>query len=404
MADDTAWIRLEGAGATDPDGKAGLPPSIALGGGWRIDNLAGLLADTEQTLRRLDRTGTGGRKRTGNGAAETNIEIDASKIDYLDSGGAWLLFHLKKRLTDQGAQVTLSGLGADDQPLFDRVSTSAARIDITDVPEPRNPLIDTLAGIGGLVVGAGQRALELLSFFGLTVILLFRTLLQPWRLELTATVKYIQRTGLDALLIVGLLTFLIGVVLAYMGAVQLKAFGAEIFTVNLVGVAVLRELGVLITSILIAGRSGSSFTAQIGTMKVNQEVDAMQTIGLNPIEILVLPRLIALMISLPLLTFYADMMGLAGGAVMSVLVLDITVNQFLDQLSGAIDLNTFLVGMSKAPVFAYLIALVGCYEGLKVTGSAESVGQRTTMAVVEAIFLVILVDAIFAIAYSYIGI
>ena len=272
------------------------------------------------------------------------------------------------------------------------------------MPAPRNALLTALAAVGGLVISAAERSVELLSFFGLTVILLARTVVQPWRLEFTATIKYVQRTGLDALPIVGLLTFLIGVVLAYMGAVQLKQFGAEIFTVNLVGVAMLRELGGLITSILIAGRAGSSFTAQIGTMKVNQEVDAMQTIGLNPIEILVLPRLIALMIALPLLTFYADMMGLAGGALMSVLVLDISLAQFLDQLGSAIDLSTFLVGMSKAPVFAYLIALVGCYEGLKVTGSAESVGQRTTMSVVEAIFLVIVMDAVFAIAFSYLGI
>jgi phospholipid/cholesterol/gamma-HCH transport system permease protein len=189
-----------------------------------------------------------------------------------------------------------------------------------------------------------------------------------------------------------------------MGAVQLKKFGAEIFTVNLVGVAVLRELGVLITAILIAGRSGSAFTAQIGTMKVNQEIDAMQTIGLNPVEVLVLPRVLAMMITLPLLTFYADIMGLAGGALMATLSLEISLDAFLRQLHDAVELSTFLIGILKAPICAYIIALVGCFEGMQVAGSAESVGTRTTMAVVEAIFLVIVFDAFVAIGLSILGI
>jgi phospholipid/cholesterol/gamma-HCH transport system permease protein len=219
-----------------------------------------------------------------------------------------------------------------------------------------------------------------------------------------ATFKHIETTGLNALPIVGLLNFLIGMVVAFMGAVQLKKFGAEIFTVNLVGVAVLRELGVLITAILIAGRSGSAFTAQIGTMKVNQEIDAMQTIGLNPVEVLVLPRVLAMMITLPLLTFYADIMGLAGGALMATTALDISLDAFLRQLHDAVELKTFLIGILKAPVCAYIIALVGCFEGMQVAGSAESVGTRTTMAVVEAIFIVIVFDAFVAISLSILDI
>jgi phospholipid/cholesterol/gamma-HCH transport system permease protein len=226
----------------------------------------------------------------------------------------------------------------------------------------------------------------------------------PWRIHMKATVKHIETIGLNSLPIVGLLNFLIGVVVAFMGAVQLKKFGAEIFTVNLVGIAILRELGVLITAILIAGRSGSAFTAQIGTMKVNQEIDAMRTIGLNPVEVLVLPRILAMIVVMPLLTFYADIMGICGGAVMSMAALDISLESFIRQLQSAIDLKTFMIGILKAPVCAYIIALVGCFEGMQVSGSAESVGTRTTMSVVEAIFLVIVFDAIVAITLSYLDI
>jgi phospholipid/cholesterol/gamma-HCH transport system permease protein len=217
-------------------------------------------------------------------------------------------------------------------------------------------------------------------------------------------VYHMQKTGLDALPIVGLLSFLIGVVMAYQGADQLQRFGAEIFTVNLVGIAVLRELGILLTAIIVAGRSGSAFTAQIGTMKVNEEVDALRTIGLDPMEVLVLPRILALVLVLPLLTFYADIMGLMGGALMAALTLDITVVQFIERLRVAVTVDTFFVGLVKAPVFAFIIAMVGCFEGLQVTSSAESVGTRTTRSVVEAIFLVIVLDALFSIFFSYIGV
>ena len=200
-----------------------------------------------------------------------------------------------------------------------------------------------------------------------------------------------------------LLAILIGVVLAFQGADQLRRFGAEIFTVNLLGVSVLRELGVLLTAIIIAGRSGSAFTAQIGAMEVNEEVDALRTIGLDPIEVLVLPRLLGLMLTLPLLSFFASMMALLGGGLMVVLVLDVPMVQFLRQLSTAVSTTTLWAGLVKAPVFAFLIAIVGCFEGMRVSRSAESVGQLTTTSVVLAIFLVILVDAVFSILFAQIG-
>jgi phospholipid/cholesterol/gamma-HCH transport system permease protein len=203
---------------------------------------------------------------------------------------------------------------------------------------------------------------------------------------------------------VGLLAFLIGIVLAYQGADQLKRFGAEIFTINLLGVGLLREIAGLITAIIIAGRSGSAFTAQIGTMRVNEELDAMQTIGINTVDTLVLPRILGLVIALPFLTFYADIMGMIGGAVMCYFDLHITLPVFLRQLQDAISLNTFLVGIIKAPVFALIIALVGCYEGLQVERNAASVGKLTTRSVVESVFLVIVLDAAFSIIFSVIGI
>jgi phospholipid/cholesterol/gamma-HCH transport system permease protein len=209
-----------------------------------------------------------------------------------------------------------------------------------------------------------------------------------------------EQTGLNAMPIVGLLSFLIGVVMAYQGADQLRRFGAEIYTVNLLGVAILRELGVLLSAIIIAGRSGSAFTAQIGTMQVNQEIDALRTMGLEPVEVLVMPRVFGLVLTLPLLVFYADAMGLLGGCLMTWATLGISIPGFLNQLRGAIGAWTLWVGVIKAPFFALIISMVGCYEGFNVTGSAESVGRLTTQSVVEAIFVVIVADAAFSILFS----
>jgi phospholipid/cholesterol/gamma-HCH transport system permease protein len=198
--------------------------------------------------------------------------------------------------------------------------------------------------------------------------------------------------------------FLMGIVLAYQGADQLKRFDMEIFTINALGIGVLREIGVLFTAIIVAGRSGSAFTAQIGTMKVNEEIDAMQTIGLNVIDVLILPRVIALVIALPLLTLYADVMAMIGGAVMCYFDLGITVPMYVRQLHDAVTINTLLVGLIKAPVFAYVIAMVGCYEGMNVERNAASVGKLTTRSVVESVFLVIVLDAGFSVLFSMLGI
>jgi phospholipid/cholesterol/gamma-HCH transport system permease protein len=200
-----------------------------------------------------------------------------------------------------------------------------------------------------------------------------------------------------------MISLLVGVVLAFQGADQLRRFGAQVFTINMVGISVLREMGILLTAIVVAGRSGSAFTAEIGAMQVNEEVDALRVTGLDPMEVLVVPRVLALMIALPLLTFFADIMGLLGGGLMSLVLLDISFGQYWRILNTAVSLNTFLVGIVKAPVFALLIALVGCFEGLRVSGSAESVGLLTTRSVVEGIFLVIIFDAFFSVLFSYLG-
>ncbi|MGE4013173.1 MAG: MlaE family ABC transporter permease, partial [Alphaproteobacteria bacterium] len=286
--------------------------------------------------------------------------------------------------------------------LIERVRLAAAKP--IAKPQRLHPLVAFLMTMGRATLEFGKKGKELLGFLGLTVVAFLRSVRHPSRIQFKAVVAHMQTTGVNALPIVGLLSFLIGVVLAYQGAVQLKKFGAEIYTVDMLGVAILRELGILITSIVIAGRSGSAFTAQIGTMKVNQEVDAMQTIGLDPIDVLVLPRIIALVIVLPLLGFYADIVGLIGGAVMCMLTLGISPTAFITQFNSAIELHTFWVGVGKAPVFAYLIAMVGCFEGLQVSGSAESVGRRTTMSVVEGIFLVLVMDGVFSIIFSYLEI
>ncbi|SMH33203.1 ABC transporter permease [Azospirillum agricola] len=331
------------------------------------------------------------------------VRLDLGRLDALDTVGAYLLARLADRLAAEGHAVAVEGVRPEHAALFDAVREAGQA-----PPQPHgtahHPIIDMVIRTGRTTIEAVREAGDLISFLGLVTITFARLLLKPSRLRLTSVMFHIEQTGLNALPILGLLSFLIGVVLAFQGADQLKRFGAELYVVNLLGISVLREIGVLMTAIIVAGRSGSAFTAQIGTMKVNQEVDAIGTMGLDPIELLVVPRALALMVTLPLLVFYADVMGLFGGAVMSYATLDITFGQFIRQLHTAVGINTVLAGLIKAPVFALVIAIVGCYEGMKVSGSAESVGTLTTKAVVEGIFLVIVIDAVFSVLFSMLGV
>jgi phospholipid/cholesterol/gamma-HCH transport system permease protein len=342
-------------------------------------------------LRELD---TGGARQ---------VEMDGSGIGALDSAGAWLLLRTKRTLEESGRKIVSFKIPQAYDPLFDTLERGHTAPPV-EIPK-RHTMTALLERVGRGFMGALGQGYAMLGFLGRVTVETVQAILRPGReLPWPAFVHQIEETGINAIPIVGLLSFLIGVVLAYQGADQLRRFGAEIFTVNLLGVSTLREIGGLMTAIIVAGRSGSAFTAQIGTMKVNQEVDAMQTIGLNTVEILVLPRVLGLMITLPLLTFYADIMGILGGGMMCYFDLGFTAPVFIKQLHSAVELNTFLVGMIKAPVFAFLIALVGCFEGLRVESNAASVGQRTTASVVEAIFLVIAFDAGFSILFSVLGI
>ncbi|NKB49336.1 MAG: MlaE family lipid ABC transporter permease subunit [Alphaproteobacteria bacterium] len=335
-------------------------------------------------------------------ATQNRVAIDMAQVSALDTAGAWLVWRTIAALNDQGVETELVAAQPAHTSLIDTVARNA--VPCPDPPRRRNAFIAMVERVGAATFAALYEARDLLNFLGLVVIVLARSIVRPHRIRLTPLIFHIEQSGLNAIPIVGLISFLIGVVLAFQGAEQLAKFGVEIFTVNIVASGVLREMGVLLTAIMLAGRSGSAFTAQIGTMKVNEEIDAMRTIGLDPMEVLVLPRMWALVICLPLLAFFANVMGLLGGAIMATTALDITFFQFARQLASATTLWTFWIGIIKAPIFGFIIGLVGCYEGLRVSGSAESVGRLTTRAVVESIFLVIILDALFSILFAELGI
>lgn len=374
-AEPEAWFKLDRAGR-----------KLAVGGAWTIAECARL--DRELSALEL-----------GGG----DLAIDATQLSRLDSAGAWLLLRTRRATEAAGGKVSRFDVPALYQPLIENLNQEHEA-------EPHKSRVPSgfrgrLYKIGRATMHAGHQGVSILGYLGRVTVETGEAIAKPkHNLRIAAIFHQIEETGINALPIVGLLSFLIGVVLAYQGADQLERFGAEIFTINLLGVGLLREIGGLITAIIVAGRSGSAFTAHIGTMRVNEEIDAMQTMGLNTVDTLVLPRIIALVITLPLLTFYADIMGLIGGAMMCYFQLDITIPVFLRQLNEAVDVNTLMVGLIKAPVFAFAIALVGCYEGFQVERNAASVGQLTTRAVVESIFLVIVLDAAFSVMFSVLGI
>lgn len=378
-------------------GHAGAPPLTvdADGGGSLVLRFAGRW--TLDTVRRLD-----GELRAAAERPAERIVVDASGLSGLDSAGAWVIRRTLDRVEARGVATDLKNLPDAYRPILDKAVVPDPSAPVS--PSAGNPLLAPLEHAGQAVVEGALVGRNLAGFFGYTLVCLAGVVLRPWRLRVTATVAQMEATGLNALPIVGLLCFLVGVVLAYMGALQLEQFGATILTVNLVGVSVLREIGILLAAIIVAGRSGSAFAAQIGTMKVNQEVDALETMGMSAIEVLVLPRVIALIVVMPLLTVWADAAGLLGGAVVALFLLDLSIAQFLTQLKAAVQFWDFGTGLLKAPIFALVIALVGCYDGLRVSGSAESVGRYTTRAVVESIFLVIVLNAAFAVAFAEIGI
>jgi phospholipid/cholesterol/gamma-HCH transport system permease protein len=333
----------------------------------------------------------------------SSLEIDGSLLEMLDSTGAWLLLRTARLLDAAGCRITQLRV----PQRYDRL-LKALNYEPDALAEPHRPgntIVERLFRIGKSTVRICKQGWSILGYLGRITIETGEMLVAPRKhLRVAAITHQIEESGINALPIVGLLAFLVGVVIAYQGADQLKRFDAQIFTINLLGVGILRELGGLITAIIVAGRSGSAFTAHLGTMRVNEEIDAMQTMGLDTVDTLVLPRIIGLVIALPALTFFADIMGVIGGAALCYFQLSVTIPTFLRQLMESVNVNTLLVGLIKAPVFAFVISLVGCYEGFQVERNAASVGLLTTRSVVESVFLVIVLDAAFSIMFSVLGI
>ncbi|MDR1062772.1 MAG: ABC transporter permease [Azoarcus sp.] len=357
---------------------AGSAPRLCVSGQWTLPHYHGLAARVAGL-------------RAQAGAAEAHLDLSA--LTALDTAGARLLCELigVERLKNQLADTHLA---PGQRELLEAVAAALAGPGAP--PAKRYRFGDVLVHIGQAVIAFRHHATALLGFVGLILDGLARTLWQPRRWRVTATVANLEQAGFDAVPIVALLTFLIGAVVAFLGATVLADFGATIYTVSLVSYSFLREFGVLLAAILVAGRTASAFAAQIGSMRINEEVDALRVTGLNPVELLVLPRVLAMMLALPILAFIAMACGIAGGIVVCALKLDISPGMFLSVLANDIGPRHFFIGIGKAPVFAFLIAAIGCLEGFRVSGSAQSVGEHTTSAVVQSIFTVIVVDAIAA--------
>ena len=332
-------------------------------------------------------------------AASTEVIADGSRVAALDTAGAWVLQKLLLRLRGEGVNVTMQGLRPEFSKLLGVVAQQVDELAGNPAPVAKPPP-GLLENIGRSVEGFFQQTLALLRFVGETAVAFAGCIIHPARFRWRPILYNIRTAGFDALPIVGLLSFLLGIVVAYQGADQLKKYGASIFVADLVGLSMLREFAPLMTAIIIAGRSGSAYAAQIGTMAVTEEIDAMRTLGIAPLELLVLPKVMALVIALPLLTLFADVLGVFGGMIMAKTQLGISFNEFLDRFVKAVSITSYLVGIGKAPVFAVIISMVGCFQGFRTRGGADSVGRQTTRSVVQSIFLVIVADALFSVAFN----
>ena len=353
---------------------------LRLGGDWTLAHYRRL----NQVVDRL-------RGRAGEAA-----RVDLSALLALDTAGAQLICALLGSQRVEVLMAEAADVPAERRALLRAVAAALSGQDGSGARRRGSALGDVLEHVGRTMGVFWHHVVGLVGFIGLILETAARVMLQPRRWRVTALVANLEKTALDAVPIIALLTFLVGAVVAFLGATVLADFGASIFTVDLIAYSFLREFGVLLTAIIVAGRTASAFTAQIGSMRANEEVDAIRVLGLDPVELLVLPRVFALMLALPMLTFVAMVSGIVGGMLVSALTLDISPVMFLSRLESNVGLIHFLVGMSKAPIFAFLIAVIGCLEGLRVQGSAQSVGEHTTSAVVQSIFVVIVVDAIAA--------
>jgi phospholipid/cholesterol/gamma-HCH transport system permease protein len=373
---DAAGLRSEAQGAT---------LRVDLLGEWRAAQLPAL----ERQLEALPLSGMSG------------LEVHTAGATALDLSGAWLLHRLARRAEAAGAALHWAD-GLPEPVRLVQQTLGADEGAAASVESARQTAIAQAPPVAALGREVVERAMEMrrgLEFIGETTQRLWASMVQPRLWRPISIARHVYDTGITAIPIVALIAFLISVIIAYMGAQQLLKFGADIFVVDLVTVGTLREMGVLLTAIIVAGRSGSAFAAEIGAMRLNEEIDALKATGVNPIDVLVIPRLLGLVIALPLLTVIADGVGLAGGAILCRLLLDMPLIQYVQRMDEAIASTTFWVGIMKAPVFALLIAASGVYRGMQVRGSSRELGRLTTVAVVQSIFLVILADAVFAVLF-----
>jgi phospholipid/cholesterol/gamma-HCH transport system permease protein len=330
------------------------------------------------------------------------VAIDVTRIDHIDTYGAWLLERALRAWTSQGCDARIVGLPENYRGLFDKVQAGTHKM--TPRPRRANSLVATLESVGRTMSTVGGDIYLFIQMLGSLIIAFLRVLLRPHTFRFTSMVNHLERVAWNAVPIILLITLLIGAILAQQGIFHFRKFGADIYVVDMVGVLVLRELGVVLVCIMVAGRSGSAYTAELGSMKMREEVDALRTMGFDPVEVLILPRILALMIAVPILTFLGSMAALYGGGLVSWFYGGIQPAIFMSRLRDAISFQTFEVGMIKAPFMAAAIGLVACVEGLQVEGSAESLGSKVTDSVVKSIFLVIFLDGAFAVFFASIGI
>ena len=359
---------------------------LAGAGAWTAENAHNLEALIDSEIRR--------------GGTISHVVIDMGRVDRLDTFGAWLLERLTRSFSARGCDTKVTGLKEDYRALIDEVHG----VKREHKAEHRgNQLASTIASVGENIVSVGHSFGAMVNMLGALVVVLARIVSHPRRFRFTSMVHQLDNVGWRAVPIILLITFLIGCIIAQQGIFHFRKFGADIYVVDMVGILVLRELGVLIVAIMVAGRSGSAYTAELGSMKMREEIDALRTMGFDPIEVLILPRIVALVICVPILTFLGSMAALYGGGLVCWLYGGIDPDIFLARLKEAITLDHFKVGLIKAPFMALIVGVVACVEGLAVKGSAESLGLQTTASVVESIFLVIVLDGLFAIFFASIG-
>jgi phospholipid/cholesterol/gamma-HCH transport system permease protein len=337
----------------------------------------------------------------GEASKAKNVSIDMKGVREFDTFGAWLLERLTRQWTSSGRETVIVGMPEHDRDLLEEMH--AVNRAPPAPPKHENQIVSFLAGVGRAGAEFGRGLVVFADMLGAIGMATARVLTRPRDFRFTSTVNQLDRVAWQAVPIILLITFLIGGIIAQQGLFHFRKFGAELYAVDLVGILVLREIGVLIVAIMVAGRSGSSYTAELGSMKMREEIDALRTMGFDPVEVLILPRIIVLIIALPVLTFLGSMAALYGGGLVAWLYGGISPDIYISRLTEAISLTHFKVGMLKAPFMGLVIGVVACAEGLRVKGSAESLGLQTTASVVESIFLVIVIDGLFAIFFASIG-